>query len=333
MPRSDSKPSESGHLGQFCRSSESSDARNIMIAPLPSRPVSRVAFLGTPEIAAGVLQALVDESIEVTVVVTREDKRRGRGSTLNPSPVKVVAESCGVTTVHSLDDLLAEHRRNPVELGVVVAFGRIITLPILEKIPMVNLHMSMLPRWRGAAPIERAILAGDDTTGVCLMQVEEGLDTGGVISSSIVSMDRTMTAEQVRQLLMEEGIELLLGALRTGHFETTPQQGDATYAAKIDASERHIDWSESADMVLRRVRIGGAWTEFRGRRMKIHEVQLLDADNPSGRIILRDGDPIVGCGIGSVQLVEVQSEGRPRVRAREWARGVRWTGDDSMEDA
>lgn len=148
------------------------------LAPLPTGPVRRVAFLGTPALAVPVLEALVNDGIEVAHVVTRADKRRGRGSDLMPSPVKECAQRLGLPVGHAVDELLDLHRRKPVDLGVVVAYGALVKPHVLRELPMVNIHVSLLPRWRGAAPIERALLAGDTETGVCIMQVEEGLDTG-----------------------------------------------------------------------------------------------------------------------------------------------------------
>lgn len=293
------------------------------LAPLPTSPVRRLAFLGTPDIAAEVLKRLIDEGFDIAVVVTREDKRRGRGSALIPSPVSRVAQDNGIPVIHDVEGLLVEHRARPIELGVVVAFGRIIKPHVLAAIPMVNLHVSLLPRWRGAAPVERALLAGDESTGVCLMQLEEGLDTGGVISSDVMAIGSTTTADHIRSELMTRGTGLLLEALRSGFFRVHPQRGEPTYADKIEPAERHIDWSESADMVSRRVRIGGAWTSFRDRRLKIHEVEVLEIGGAAAELVRHGDQVVVGCGRGSVRLIDVQPEGRPRVRAQDWARGAR----------
>lgn len=136
----------------------------------------RLAYFGTPEMAVPPLQALVAAGHDVALVVTRVDKRRGRGSELSPSPVKAAALELGLPVSHSVDDVLGRD----IELGVVVAFGQLIKPHVLTEVPMVNMHFSLLPRWRGAAPVERALLAGDTETGVCLMQLEEGLDTGPI---------------------------------------------------------------------------------------------------------------------------------------------------------
>jgi len=306
---------------------------DVALAPLPTSPVRRVAFLGTPDIASGVLESLIENRFDVAVVVTRADKRRGRGSALMGSPVKDFAQKHGLRVVHDVESLLAEHHADPIDVGVVVAYGALIKPHVLAEIPMVNLHVSLLPKWRGAAPIERAILAGDDTTGVCLMQLEEGLDTGAVISSASMAIGDSTTAQDIRTQLLAEGNRLLLHALKTGDFRAHPQQGDPTYAAKIDAAERHIDWSESAIMVSRRVRIGGAWSTFRGRRFKIHSVVVLETELPPGRVVWDEDRVVVGCGHGSVQLLHVQSEGKPRVDAEDWARGARLLDDESFDHA
>ena len=143
----------------------------------------RVAYLGTPEIAVPPLEALVAAGHDVALVVTGQDKRRGRGGGRSPSPVKSAAERLGIQVSHSLDDVVRTAGTGlGLDLGVVVAFGKIIGTDVLDAVPMVNMHFSLLPRWRGAAPVERALLAGDELTGVCIMRVEEGLDTGGVFA-------------------------------------------------------------------------------------------------------------------------------------------------------
>lgn len=301
------------------------------IAPLPTRSVRRVAFLGTPELAAEVLTSLIAEGFEIAIVVTRADKKRGRGSDLVPSPVKVIAEHHGLQVVHDVDGLLVEHHRRPIDLGIVVAFGAIIKPHVLAEIPLVNLHVSMLPRWRGAAPIERAILAGDDSTGVCVMQVDEGLDTGGIVSSAVMNIDASDSATTIGRKLMREGTRLLVAAMRSGDFSVTPQVGEPTYAAKIDAHERKLDWSESAEMVSRRVRIGDAWTTFRSRRIKIHAVEPTSQVLPPARLLVDGDDVLVGCADRAVRLVEIQPEGRGRLQAAQWVRGARLAEGDSMD--
>ncbi|MFM8563389.1 MAG: methionyl-tRNA formyltransferase, partial [Acidimicrobiia bacterium] len=226
------------------------------LAPLPSGPVRRVAFLGTPALAVPVLEALVNDGVEVTHVVTRADKRRGRGSELSPSPVKECARRLGLSVGHSVDELLDGHRRRPIDLCVVVAYGALIKPHVLRVLPMVNIHVSLLPRWRGAAPVERALLAGDSETGVCIMQVEEGLDTGGVLASARMPIGTDTTADDIRARLIADGTALLLRQLRDGLSVPVPQVGEPTHAAKIEPGELRIDWSRDAATISRLIRLG-----------------------------------------------------------------------------
>nr|MCU0261798.1 methionyl-tRNA formyltransferase [Ilumatobacteraceae bacterium] len=182
----------------------------------------RLVFLGTPEAATVPLRRLVDAGHEVALVVTRVDTRRGRGSGVSPSPVKATALELGLPVSHEVDDVL----RTGAELGVVVAFGRIIKPHVLAGVPMVNLHFSLLPRWRGAAPVERAILAGDAETGVCLMDVEEGLDTGGVHACVATPIGDDETASELRARLVALGSELLVDRLAAGLGVASPQEGE-----------------------------------------------------------------------------------------------------------
>lgn len=304
-----------------------------VLAPLPSTPVRRIAYLGTPSLSATVLEALIVAGFEIALVVTPVDKKRGRGSALLASPVKAVAMRYGVPVVHRVEELLEEHHRHPLDLGVVVAYGSLIRPHVLAEIPMVNLHVSLLPRWRGAAPIERAILAGDESTGVCLMRLEEGLDTGSIISSVSMSLDPNITAASVGEALMRAGTDLLMEAMRSGNFSCVPQEGEPTYAAKIEPHERRIDWSESAGMVSRRVRIGEAWSTFRGRRLKIHSVELSDSQIPKATIRVEADAVFVGCGRGAVRLVEVQPEGRGRMTAAQWCHGAHPSEGETMNGA
>jgi methionyl-tRNA formyltransferase len=242
----------------------------------------------------------------VALVVTGVDKRRGRGGGPSPSPVKQAAERLGLAVSHDVDDVLSAG----AELGVVVAFGRIIKPHVLSRLPMVNLHFSLLPRWRGAAPVERALLAGDDLTGVCLMAVEEGLDTGGVYDCVEVPITSDATLDSLRAELVDVGTRMLVGALDRGLGQPQPQVGDVTYAAKIDPSELRIDWTRPAAEIDRLVRLGGAWTTFRGGRVKIHSAR-------------HDGDLLVP--------EVVQPEGRGRIDYEAWRNGARLADGEWFE--
>jgi methionyl-tRNA formyltransferase len=277
----------------------------------------RLVFLGTPATAVPPLRALVEAGHDVALVVTRADKRRGRGAEVTPSPVKAAAAELGLPVSHRVDDVLAAG----AELGVVVAFGQLIKPHVLAEVPMVNLHFSLLPRWRGAAPVERAILAGDDETGVCVMAVEEGLDTGGIYALERVRVRPEETADELRARLVAIGTPLLLEvlALPGGIGEPVPQQGEATYAAKLTPEELELDWSKPAAELARLPRVGKAWTTFRGRRLILVQAHALKGDGRPGVI---DG-VTVWAGEGGLELVRVQPEGKPVVDARAWRNGAR----------
>ncbi|HQV57055.1 MAG TPA: methionyl-tRNA formyltransferase [Ilumatobacteraceae bacterium] len=272
--------------------------------------MTRLAYLGTPQMAVPPLLALVDAGFQVTDVVTGADARRGRGSTLSPSPVKQAALDAGLQVHHRVDDLLGLG----IDLGVVVAFGQLIRPHVLAEIPMVNLHFSLLPRWRGAAPVERALLAGDEVTGVSLMQLDEGLDTGPVYSMVEVPIGATATADQLRGRLVDAGTQLLIDGLRNGLGTPVAQAGEPTYASKLDPGELRIDWSRPVVQIDRLIRLGGAWTTLHGRRLKVHQAEVV-GDQISNQLV--DGV------VGGLRLVRVQPEGKPPMEFTDFARGAR----------
>ena len=262
------------------------------------------------------LRALVADGHHVAMVVTQPDRRRGRGSALVPSPVKVAAQEAGIAVTHRVDDVMEAD----VELGVVVAFGRLIKPHVLERVPMVNVHFSLLPRWRGAAPVERAILAGDTETGACLTALDAGLDTGPVYDCRRVTIGAEETADELRARLVRLSTEMLLTHLRAGLPEPVPQQGEPTYAAKIEPDELRLDWSAPAPGLHRVVRLGRAWTTFRGQRLRVLRASVVGAGPGPGVL---DG-VVVGTGEGAgLRLVEVHPEGRQPMAAEAWVRGAR----------
>lgn len=279
------------------------------------RPRSLV-YLGTPAMSVPPLRALHGAGFDVELVVTNPDTRRGRGSATAPSPVKDAALELGIPVSHQVDDVLAAG----ADLGVVVAFGRIIRPHVLDGIPMVNLHFSLLPRWRGAAPVERAILAGDDRTGVDLMVVEEGLDTGAVHARTELAIGPDETAVELRERLVEAGSALLVASLQDGLGEPIPQVGEAVYAHKIGPDDLRIDWTASAAQIHRQVRVGGAWTTLGGERFKVWRTALA----PTGEGIVHP------TGTGPIELVEVQPAGKARMDAAAWANGARWSTGDRL---
>jgi len=269
----------------------------MALAPVPARP-RRLVFLGTPAMAVPPLRALVEAGFDVALVVTRADKRRGRRAEPSPSPVKAAALELGLPVAHRVDDALGAG----AELGVVVAYGALIKPHVLAELPTVNLHFSLLPRWRGAAPVERAILAGDAETGVCVMQIEEGLDTGPVYACERVPIGPHTTAAELRAALVAVGTPLLVETLRRGLDEPAPQEGEPVDAAKIEPDDLRLDWSRPADELDRIVRVGGAWTTFRGKRVKVLEATV------------RDGELVPDV---------VQPEGKEPMSADAWRRGAR----------
>ena len=285
-----------------------------MTIPPPRHP-RRLVYLGTPELAVPPLRALHEAGHDIALVVSRADKRRTRGGALVPSPVKSAALELGLPVSDQVDDVLTVG----ADLGVVVAFGRLIKPHVLDRLPMINLHFSLLPRWRGAAPVERAILAGDRETGVDVMAVEEGLDTGAIYAEARVAID-DLTLAELRAILVEQGTRLLLDLLRDGIGEPREQVGDPTYAAKLEPHEHRLDWSRPADELVRVVRLGEAWTAFRGRRLKVHRAHAVARATLAPGVI--DG-ALVGTAAGALELVTVQPEGKAPMPFAAWRNGAR----------
>lgn len=275
----------------------------------------RLAYLGTPQLAIAPLEALVAAGHEVAVVITREDRRRGRGASTSPSPVALAARELSIPVAHDLDALGAAH----VQIGVVVAYGRLIPASVLADLSMVNLHFSLLPRWRGAAPLERAILAGDSQTGVCVMKVEEGLDEGGIYASVRVPLDDEVTIERLRVELSSKGSSLLVDLLEHPLGEPIPQVGDATYATKIAPHERCLLASSDAVDLHRRVRIGRAFTTIRGERIGIEAARMVDANGPVGEM----HGAVLNARTGGLEMLVVRPQGKRSMSASEWLRGAR----------
>ena len=287
----------------------------------------RLVFLGTPEIAVPPLRALHEAGHDIALVVSRPDRRRGRGGSLSPSPVKEAALELGLPVTERVDDVIDAG----AELGVVVAYGRLIRPHVLAAVPMVNVHFSLLPRWRGAAPVERAILAGDSMTGVCIMDVADELDAGDVYAVEQVPIGDTTTADQLRERLADVGTRLLLEVVAEERPEPAPQSGEVTYAEKLSAEDWRLDWSSPAVVLQRWVRAGHAWTTFRGKRLRVLTAHLRQPDgsqsvDPLTQTAgeLDDGiGGLVNTGSGLLELVEVQPEGKGSMRWSEFANGAR----------
>ena len=283
-----------------------------------TREARPLVFLGTPTAAATVLSELIRGGFEIAHVVTRADARRGRGSSTTPSPVKQVAVDNAIDVSHDMTWLKENSEREM--LGVVVAYGKIIPASVLSHVPMINIHFSLLPRWRGAAPVERAILAGDVRTGVCIMNVEETLDTGDVFAQREIDILETHTIEILTADLAVVGGQLLVDTLNEGLGIGVPQTGETTYATKVSTDELLLDWNVSSIEVLRRVRALRSYTMIGSQRLKIlhaeplqDQVQLIPGQC--------DGAGIVGTRDGAVRLVSVQPEGKAAMDVASWLRG------------
>ena len=301
----------------------------------------RTVFFGTPAFAVPSLERLLAGDHEVAAVVTQPDRPAGRGRKLRASPVKEVALSHGLPVLQPTrlrrGPFAEELARLQPEVGVVVAYGRILPPAILE-VPVhghLNVHASLLPRHRGAAPIERALLAGDARTGVSLMRLTEGLDEGPVLLTREIEIEPDDDAGSLAVRLAALGADALLDALAavedgSARFEPQPEEG-VTHAPPISTAEAWIDWTEPARRVADRVRAmqprPGARTRRGGELLKLHRVRVADGDGPGsepGAVVDTAGDgPRIACGRGSVRLLEVQREGRRRQPAREWVNGTR----------
>jgi methionyl-tRNA formyltransferase len=253
--------------------------------------------------------------------------------------VKAAALALGVPVADEVDDVLGAVRAG-AELGVVVAFGRLIRQNLLAALPFVNLHFSLLPRWRGAAPVERALLAGDTETGVCLMQLEAGLDTGGVYRRVTTAIAPTDTAASLRSRLSTLGTSMLIEALAVGTVEAlgsaVPQDGVVSWAAKLEASDYRIDWTLPVEQVDRVVRLGGAWTTFRGKRLKVISAQIVSAQTVVAEADAHAPGAIYGldvsCGSLALRLQTVQPEGKAPMEASAWRNGVRPAPGERLGD-
>jgi methionyl-tRNA formyltransferase len=289
----------------------------------------RISFFGSPEASVVPLRALVDAGHDVVFVVTQPDRRRGRGGALVPSPVKQAALELGlpVRTPERAREIIDEVRDAHLDLAVVVAFGQLLPSALLDTVPngFVNVHFSLLPRWRGAAPVERAILAGDRETGVCLMRIEPSLDTGPVYACERVAIGAHETAGELKQRLVDVGTRLLVERLPEIPTSTpVPQSGETTYAEKLDVAEFALDPSRAAIELERVVRAGnprpGAYLSVGGQRLKVWRAHALTDGGLAAGVI--DADARLGTSDGVLVLDEVQPAGKRAMDAGAWRRGV-----------
>lgn len=290
----------------------------------------RVTFMGTPDFSVHALDALLRAGHEIACVYTQPPRPAGRGKKPRPSAVQARAEELGLVVRHPVSlkgaEAQADFAALEADVAVVVAYGLILPQPILDapRQGCLNIHASLLPRWRGAAPIQRAIMEGDTETGVCIMQMEAGLDTGPVLLCEATPIGPTDTAAELHDRLAKMGGRMIVDTLRElADLRPEPQPEDGvTYAAKIDKAEARIDWTRTAAHVARQVNalspFPGAWCMAGDERLKILRAAAGPGKGAPGAVI---GEGVVACGDGAVELLEIQREGKKPLPVAEALRG------------
>ena len=306
----------------------------------------RIVFAGTPAFAAAALQALIESHFEVALVLTQPDRPAGRGLRESPSAVKQLALRHGLTVAQPLtlrnEEILEQMRSTAAQALVVAAYGLILPRAVLDIFPAgcINIHASLLPRWRGAAPIQRAILAGDGETGITIMQMEAGLDTGPMLMQARLQISDDDTAATLHDKLTEQGAALIVAALpqlEQATLDATPQPSDGvTYAEKIQKREAAIDWQLPAAEIERRIRALQPFpvmqTTARGETLRIWRA-VVGAEMPlkPGEIhILNREKLLVGSGAGTLEILELQRAGGNRLAARDFLRGAKLISGDYL---
>jgi methionyl-tRNA formyltransferase len=298
----------------------------------------RLVFMGTPDFAVPALVEIVGRGHDVAAVYTRAPKPAGRGMALTPSPVEREARRFGLTVLTPktlrTPEAEAAMRAHRADAAVVVAYGLILPKPILDAFALgaFNLHASLLPRWRGAAPINRAVMAGDAESGITVMKMDEGLDTGAMAMAARVAIAPDMTAGDLHDALAQLGAAMIvaaLGALERGTLTLTPQpETGVTYAAKIDKNETRVDWARPWSDVHNHIRglspFPGAWTEIEieGKPVRLKLLRTTRGEGGGAPGMLLDGNLTVACGQGAVRILELQRAGRAAMKADEFLRGV-----------
>jgi methionyl-tRNA formyltransferase len=298
----------------------------------------RLIFMGTPDFAVPTLLELVAHGHEIVAVYTRAPKPAGRGMKLQPTPVEVEARRLGIPvltpTTLKTPEAQAEFRVHDADAAVVVAYGMILPQAILDtpKLGCYNLHASLLPRWRGAAPINRAIMAGDAESGVMVMKMDIGLDTGDVAMAERIAITDAMTAADMHDALAPLGADLMvraMGALERGKLQLAKQSTEGvTYAAKIDKAEARIDWNKPARGVLRHIHglspFPGAWCEMKVEgalaRVKILRCELSKGTGAPGDLL--DDHLAIVCKEGAIRILELQRAGKQLMKAKDFLRGT-----------
>ena len=297
----------------------------------------RIIFAGTPEPAACALTSLLASNHDVIAVITRPDARKGRGRTYYPSPVKELATSHDIpvltpTSLRDNDEFRSELRQLKPDCVPVVAYGNLIPQDVLDLVPygFINLHFSLLPRWRGAAPVQAAIHAGDAVTGATTFRIDPGLDTGDIIGQLTEPIDSADTADSLLGRLAHRGADLLthtMDMIADGTAEYWPQDGVATHAHKITVADARVDWTQPAESIDRAIRAvtssPGAWSTIGEQRIKLGPVtHTTDPHMQPGDIHVAKNRILVGTGTTPVSLGRVQPSGKKPMPAADWARGT-----------
>ena len=298
----------------------------------------KVIFAGTPDFAAAALKAIAAAGFEIPLVLTQPDRPKGRGMQLAPSPVKQAALELGLRVaqpekLRNNAEALQMLKEVEADVMVVAAYGLILPQDVLDtpKHGCLNIHASLLPRWRGAAPIQRAIEAGDAETGVCIMQMDIGLDTGDVVSEHCYAIQPTDTANEVHDALMSLGAAAIVADLQQlkaeGRLKSVkqPEEG-VTYAQKLSKEEARIDWNESATVIERKIRafnpVPAAWVEYQGKPMKIWRAEVMAQQGRAGEVLSCSSDGlIVACGENALKITELQPSGSKRMDIAAFAAG------------
>jgi len=294
----------------------------------------RIFFAGTPPFAAAALNALADAGHDIALVLTQPDRPAGRGMKLTPSAVKQAALARGLPVYQPASlktpDAQAELRAADADVMVVAAYGLILPQAVLDlpRLGCLNIHASLLPRWRGAAPIQRAILAGDTETGITIMQMDAGLDTGAMLSTVTLPIHDDDTAASLHDALATAGASAIVSALANVDSLVPVAQDNAlaTYAAKLTKEEAQLDWTLPAGTLARAVRaycpVPGAWTLLDGAPLKIWSAQVVAGSGVPGEVLRADADQlVVACGEGALALLEIQPAGSKRMPAAAFLAG------------
>lgn len=306
----------------------------------------RLIFAGTPEPAVVALEELLASEHEVIAVLTRPDAPKGRGRTLHPSPVAALAQRKGIEVLTPAtlkagtadgEAFRARLRELAPDCVPVVAYGNLIPGDILDMVPegFINLHFSLLPRWRGAAPVQAAIAAGDDVTGASTFRIDEGLDTGEVYGVLEQPISATDTVDSLLTTLAYKGAVLLretMDRIADGTVSPKPQRGEPTHVGKISVEDARIDWHKDAAHIERNIRavtpVPGAWTQLAGQRFKVGPITISDDPGEKlapGHVRVEKKRVVVGTGSNNIELGDVQAQGKKRMQASDWARGLHET--------